>query len=152
MRPPAWSRLSARIASVIAFLLLCLGPQAEAGARFESFPVPTTNSWPLGIARGPDGAFWFTEYLGNNIGRVTKDGTITEFPVPTATSRPDWITSGPGGALWFTEHRGDRLGRITTDGTITEWTGQNGGSFAWNANATYGLDNSWHIQPHESLV
>jgi IPT/TIG domain len=32
--------------------------------------VPTAGSNPSGIAAGPDGALWFTEYLGNEIGQA----------------------------------------------------------------------------------
>jgi virginiamycin B lyase len=36
------------------------------------YVVPTSNSIPVGIASGPDGALWFTESGGiaNQIGRL----------------------------------------------------------------------------------
>ena len=40
------------------------------------YPVPTASSLPWGIVIGPDGALWFTEERGDNIGRIT---------VPTAS-------------------------------------------------------------------
>jgi virginiamycin B lyase len=33
-------------------------------------PIPTRNSFPIGITAGPDGAMWFTERNGNAIGRL----------------------------------------------------------------------------------
>jgi len=39
------------------------------------------------IAVGPD-ALWFTEELGNKIGRITVAGAFTEYIVPTAGSLP----------------------------------------------------------------
>ena len=36
--------------------------------------MPTPQSAPWEIAAGPDGALWFTELLGNKIGRITTDG------------------------------------------------------------------------------
>jgi virginiamycin B lyase len=33
-------------------------------------PIPTGNTFPIGIAAGPDGALWFTECNGNAIGRL----------------------------------------------------------------------------------
>ncbi len=45
-----------------------------------SFSLPTAASHPEGITKGPDGNLWFTEYNGNQIGRITPGGTITEFP------------------------------------------------------------------------
>jgi streptogramin lyase len=65
---------------------------------------------------------WFTEASGNQIGRITTTGTITEFAIPTANSQPVGITAGPDGALWFTELGGNQIGRITTTGMITEFS------------------------------
>ena len=61
---------------------------------------------------GPDGNLWFTEDAGNNIGRITPAGEITEFPLPTPGSGPAGITVGPDGNLWFTEQIGNKIGRI----------------------------------------
>ena len=81
---------------------------------------PVTN--PAGIAAGPDGNIWWTEYSyltrprdpepggllhgGNRIGRINVSTlAITEFPIPTAHARADGITAGPtgDGGLYFTE-------------------------------------------------
>lgn len=90
---------------------------------------------PAGIAVGPDGNVWWTEYSyltrprgtepggvlhgGNRIGRVNiGTGAITEFDVPTAHARADGITKGPAGDrnLYFTESPGNfasgAVGRI----------------------------------------
>src|SRR5690348_13489554 len=58
----------------------------------------------LGITVGPDGALWFTETAGNNIGRITTSGAITEYPAPTTPFNysPGYIVTGPDGELWFT--------------------------------------------------
>ncbi len=85
------------------------------------YAVPTDSSNPHGIAVGPDGALWFTEYSGNKIGRITTGGVVTEYTVPTASSQPYGIAAGPDGALWFTEYSGNKIGRITTAGGITEY-------------------------------
>ena len=85
------------------------------------FPVPTLASLPSGIVNGPDGALWFTENVGNKIGRITTSGSISEFPIPTATSSPANIAVGPDGALWFTEQQAGKIGRITTSGSISEF-------------------------------
>ena len=40
--------------------------------EFTTFdPVQGGSSDPEGIAAGPDGAVWFTEYASNKIGRLT---------------------------------------------------------------------------------
>src|ERR1700693_2055878 len=73
------------------------------GQPVTEFPVPTANALPVGIVSGPDGALWFTELLGNKIGRITTAGVIIEFPLPTPGSGPVGIAPGPDGALWFAE-------------------------------------------------
>jgi virginiamycin B lyase len=71
---------------------------------------------------GPDGALWFTEAVGNKIGRISTAGLVTEYAVTTAASSPQGITAGPDGALWFTELLGNKIGRITSSGAITEYS------------------------------
>jgi streptogramin lyase len=89
---------------------------------FTVFTLSTTAyDGPQGIAAGPDGNLWFTEFSGNRIGRITPSGAITEFPIPTGTSTPLEITAGDDGNLWFTEGEGNNIGRITPSGAITEF-------------------------------
>lgn len=83
------------------------------------YPIPTSSSAPQQVTKGPDGALWFTEALGNKIGRITTSGSITETAIPTYNSAAVGIANGPDGALWFTEEHGNNIGRITTGGTIT---------------------------------
>ena len=45
------------------------------GGAITEYVVPTTNSGPQDITAGPDGALWFTEYNGNNIGRIAPPST-----------------------------------------------------------------------------
>jgi virginiamycin B lyase len=71
------------------------------------------GSEPASITAGPDGAMWFTEELGNKIGRITTSGTITTTTVPTMGSSPNQIALGPDGNLWFTEYCAGKIGRIT---------------------------------------
>jgi virginiamycin B lyase len=70
---------------------------------------------------GPDGNLWFTEYLGNKIGRITPAGTVTEFAISTSGSFPYGMTAGPDGNLWFTESGGNQIGHITPAGVVTEF-------------------------------
>jgi len=85
------------------------------------FRTPTSGSGPNAIANGPDGALWFTESIGNRIGRITTSGEITEFVIPTPGSAPIGIVAGPDGAIWFTENGANRIGRITSSGAVTEY-------------------------------
>ena len=97
----------------------------------------TAGSSLQGIAAGPDGNLWFTEYDGNRIGRITPTGAVNEFSTGiTANSFPIDITAGPDGNLWFTEFSGNRIGRITPTGTVTEFsTGISTGSSPRNITA-----------------
>ena len=81
------------------------------------------NSGPQWIARGPDGAMWFTE-VRDRIGRIAPDGRITEFSrgIPYRSS-PGGIATGPDGALWFTLWHGNVIGRMTTAGAVTLYRG-----------------------------
>ena len=93
------------------------GIHASLAGRITEFPIPITSSGPssspVGITAGPNGNLWFTEARGNQIGRISPSGTITEFPVPTAGSYPGGIAAGPDGNLWFTEQGGNMIGRLT---------------------------------------
>jgi streptogramin lyase len=88
---------------------------------FTEYAVPTPSSYPRFIAAGPDGALWFTESDGNQIGRITPSGVIKEYPALTSSASPWDITVGSDGALWFTEAGAGKIGRITTAGVITEY-------------------------------
>jgi streptogramin lyase len=84
------------------------------------FPIPSPNTEPEGITRGPDGNLYFAEI--HAIGRITPGGQITEFRQGLApASEPVEITAGPDGNVWFTEGVTDRIGRITPAGVITEF-------------------------------
>jgi virginiamycin B lyase len=86
-----------------------------------------------GITKGPDGNLWFAN--GNQIGRITPAGTLTQFPyTPDSPWAPyagaSAITTGPDGNLWITDVSYDDVARITPSGVVTffpldvqdEWT------------------------------
>src|SRR5438128_2059168 len=91
-------------------LLLAGAVVCPSQVTFNEYPLPTGNSQPYGITGGPDGSLWFTEQLGNKIGRITTAGVITEFPIPTSGAYPGDIAAGPDGNLWFTEYYGNKIG------------------------------------------
>jgi streptogramin lyase len=112
-------------------LWMCAGFAAYAQVVTE-FEVPSARCFLAGIAAGPDGSLWFTEWSANKIGRITTDGVITEFKLPGLTNPGD-IASGSDGSLWFTrstwsswENGGPyrsppMIGRITTAGVVSEF-------------------------------
>jgi streptogramin lyase len=112
----------------------------SSNGSWSEFPIPS----PAGsITSGKDGSFWFT--TANKIGRMTKNGQVTEFSVPTAAPFLGTITAGPDGNLWFTERQGDKIGRITPSGQITEFPLRQG-SFPFSI--TVGPDGHlWFTQP-----
>jgi virginiamycin B lyase len=63
------------------------------------------------VTAGLDGNLWFTEVFGNQIGRLTPSGVLSEFP---SGSNPRDIVTVPDGTLWFTMT--SAVGRITTQG------------------------------------
>lgn len=84
------------------------------------FPIPTTASYPAGIAAG-NGTVWFTESAGNKIGTISSAGVITEHPIPTPDSAPTGIITGAYGSVWFTENAANKIGQLDlTTGVITE--------------------------------
>jgi virginiamycin B lyase len=108
------------VAALVCTLIALLAPsQAAAITEYE---LPVANRWPAGIAPGPVGAMWFTEYAANppQVGRITTDGQFTEFPLPLG-SGPDGITVGFDGALWLTLNSAAKIGRITVAGAYTEY-------------------------------
>jgi streptogramin lyase len=75
------------------------------------------------ITRGSDGNFWFTGGGGgNDIGRITPTGRVTEFPIPTSFSGAGPITLGRDGNVYFVEAQARQIGRITPTGRIDEFS------------------------------
>jgi streptogramin lyase len=93
---------------------------ADAGAQtFTEYPVPTPASQMIGITNGPDGNIWFSEQLGEKIGRITPQGIITEFPIPGTLVSPKAMAAGPDGNVWWADFIS--VGRITPSGSIARF-------------------------------
>jgi len=94
------------------------------GALVTEYPGLTTGALPEGIALGPDGNIWFTEFANNTVGRLIPPSTaagnpmIDEFPL-AANSRPVGIAAGPDGNLWIAEDGTGKIARMTTAGVLT---------------------------------
>jgi virginiamycin B lyase len=92
---------------------------------FVTYTVPTTDSQPLNVTVS-DGYVWFTEQIGNAIGRLNPTtGQVTEFAVPTPSSGPADIAAAADGTLWFTEQNANKLASLvvttTTDFDFNEY-------------------------------
>lgn len=125
--------MAALLAGALALLasLACAAAAwgAVAAGTISEFSIPTAESGLAGIAPGPDGNVWFTEFKAGKIGRITPSGAVTEFPLSKPEAGPTAIVAGPEGDIWFTEHgsgkkegRGETIARITPGGVITEYT------------------------------
>jgi virginiamycin B lyase len=111
-----------RAAIFLALCGLCAGPVVHCPGAIVEFPIPSPGVAPQGLTSGPDGAYWFTEFSGNRIGRIDTNGNIIEYGVPTAGCLPYDIVTGPDGTnLWFTEASTSKIGRISTNGVIQEF-------------------------------
>lgn len=95
----------------------CSGARAATPVITEFSAGITPSSGLQGIALGPDGNMWFTEFGASKIGRITPAGAVTEFPLAPGAMPYD-IAAGHDGNLWFTQFGDDKLGRITTAGTV----------------------------------
>ncbi len=113
-------RAGFRFPIVLGFLTL-LALSAASAQSFNEYPLLAPAAEPSQITVGPDGNLWFTQRIGNRIGRVTPGAVFTDFRVPTVGSEPNAIAAGPDGNLWFTEYNSGMVGRITPTGTITEF-------------------------------
>ena len=95
--------------------------QVTTGGMAASIHIPSGDSTALdGIARGPDGNVWFTEF--NHIGKITPMGKITEFKYVTqpGTNQYGGVTGGSDGNVWFAESSQNAIGRIVpSTGKIT---------------------------------
>src|SRR5713226_8098295 len=109
---PRWlkpERISIVCIAVMLVTTGCAGgsaSQTRTGSRqvqatFSEFFIPTPGAEPADITQGPGETLWFTEELGNKIGRITPRGDFTEYLLPTTSAFPLGITLGPDAALWF---------------------------------------------------
>jgi virginiamycin B lyase len=72
------------------------------------------------LVLGPDGNFWFTEFMSQKVAKVSLTGSLTEYGVP-GTGNPSGISMA-GGQLWFTTNADQGLLSITTSGTQKHYT------------------------------
>src|SRR5689334_19853226 len=117
---PDYKRLLSLLCIIVLLASVLPGLNVRASGDVTSYNV-TPGSNPYNIVQGPDGALWFTEILGNRIGRITISGVVNEYATPTGGSEPTGITVGPDGALWFGEWGVNKIGRVTTGGSFNEY-------------------------------
>jgi len=92
----------------------------ESGGSAVSFPVPSANALPQGIAVGPNGLLFFTELSAGRIGSLF-DGasSASEYAITlpardgNATPSAQAIVEGPDGNMWFTDFGTSAIGRFS---------------------------------------
>jgi len=83
------------------------------------FDLPD-SMFALGMTAGPDGGIWFAAgfgfgadpTLGDRIGRMTSNGTVTSYSIPSPDGAPAGIAASLDGSLWFTENAANKIGRF----------------------------------------
>jgi virginiamycin B lyase len=103
-----------------ASLLAATGPPAAA-AEPAWFDLAATDSFPQGVAGGPDGMTWVANRFADQIERIAPDGSQSPISLESGAD-PYAIVRGPDGAMWFTEHNGSRVGRLTAGGDLSEFS------------------------------
>ena len=81
----------------------------------ESYVIPTPASFPLGMFVDSEGYAWFTELVGQKIGRFDpRTKAFKEYPVPLPQlATPAVIrVETEGRYIWFTAFVGNALGRL----------------------------------------
>ena len=112
-------------------------------------PLPSGAQTGTGMARGSDGALWFSE--ARAMGRVTPGGAISEYPVAAAQWGPGDIALGADNNIWYagannndpsSPARAGDLGAITPAGVLTTYTAPSNGPVSGMALGADG--NMWY--------
>lgn len=91
----------------------------QSPSNFVEFTLPSGDSGPIDIVRGPDGAIWFNDAFAPYVDRITMNGHITHFNVGGHGSEA--MAVGPDGNLWFIQNSPFVVGRLTPSGILTEF-------------------------------
>jgi virginiamycin B lyase len=107
-------------ATLVALASLFAAGLPAAAAEPTWFDLPATDSFPQGLAAGPDGMTWVANRFAAEIDRIAPDGSQSQIGLESGVDPYD-IVRGPDGAMWFTEHNGSRIGRLTAGGDLSEF-------------------------------
>jgi virginiamycin B lyase len=115
-------RASIVVGSALVVLASLFGAVSLPAAAAEPtwFDLPASDSFPQGLAAGPDGMTWVASRAAAEIARLAPDGASSSIALESGVDPYD-IVRGPDGAMWFTQHNGNRIGRLTIDGELSEF-------------------------------
>jgi streptogramin lyase len=94
---------------------------APAKVWFNSYNMPIASNAPMCIVRGHDDAMWYTELMGNRVGRITMDGEFQRWEIPTPYGAPTGLKVANNGDLLIAYWFSPKIARMTPDGHFTEW-------------------------------
>lgn len=85
--------------------------------------TPSTRGKPQRLKIDSDGTVWFTERVGNKIGRLDPEtGVIKEFELPGPAASPYAIGIDRDHFIWYSSHDQDTLGRLDPNtGEVVEY-------------------------------
>lgn len=115
------------IGALVATVIGCSPSSGEEGGSkargtVDVFALPGDATQPFGITAGPDGNVWFTEAMGNHVGKMSVDGELLDrYPIPSRDSNSQGLTTGYDDRVWITECNPSKIAAITTDGEFTEY-------------------------------
>jgi len=67
---------------------------------------------PFGVTLGADGAYWFAQFAGNSLTRLTPGGAVTKLTGFPAASGPRYVTAN-GDALFVSLETASKIARVT---------------------------------------
>ena len=134
-----------------------IDPGTKVITEYELHPRPSNRmEWSSGgpLVRGPDGGFWFGDWL-TTIYRVGTSGLMTPFRIAPPADGIRAIVAGPDGQLWFADQRSPAVFRMTTKGVVTKLWVPPGAPKAWESfgGMTVAPDGAvWVTQPWANKI
>jgi virginiamycin B lyase len=114
-----WFTVWAREASKESLFGTAFVVRMQPDGRMTRFPLRgparRRHEPPASIVSGPGGAIWFTDPAFSRVGRLTRDGKLTEFRVRL---QPEVLAPDGADGLWFVGFGG--VGKINASGEVRE--------------------------------
>ena len=80
-----------------------IGRLNPANGQITEYPIPTTNSQPMGIAIAPNGHVWFAEMNTDKMARFKPDtATFDEYSFTTPGAKFEDVATVSNDSIWFT--------------------------------------------------
>lgn len=108
---------------LIFIMIFSLNMQLGLGAYTETLPysgvgVSTGHAFPINVLIGPDEMLYVTEYTGNKIIKMDKNGQ-NKTTFATGFSQPIGMCFDGSGNLYVAEHNASKVTKISTTGTTS---------------------------------